>query len=229
MADVQQEAGAAYWTSQKFLSWALHGYWPTTVDGAEHVPRSGPLILAGNHPTVLDGLLLAVHTPRRVNFLVRADVMALPVLGTFLGSLGYVSVARGGGALQRAESALQDARCIGIFPEADPTFCLQLAEFRRGAAVLAQSSGAPLVPFAIRGTELCCGADARSAAPGPVALRFGPALRTKPGESVEALRDRRATPLASYWRVRKAHRGLQALDAACAGWPAARSFAPPAP
>lgn len=184
------EAGALYWKSQAILRWLLAGYWPAAVAGADNVPRHGPVILAGNHPTVLDGLLLALHAPRRVNFLVRADVMGLPVLGAFLRRMGYLSVARGSGALQKAECALGQGRCIGIFPEADPTFCLELAEFRRGAAVLAQTSAAALVPFAIRGTELCCGARARSAAPGPVSLRFGAPLVAAAGESVESLRDR---------------------------------------
>jgi 1-acyl-sn-glycerol-3-phosphate acyltransferase len=211
------KVGALYGKTQQLLRWLLHGYWPTHVSGAEHVPRSGSVILAGNHPTVLDGLILAVHTPRRVNFLVRADVMALPLLGAFLRWMGYVSVARGGGALQKAEAALGDERCIGIFPEADPSFCLQLGEFRRGAAVLAQSSGAPLVPFALCGTELCCGATARSAAPGPVSLRFGPPLQAAPGESVESLRDRLKAavqalldlPAERGWGLRAPRRGLR--------------------
>lgn len=184
------EAGYSYWTAQRLLSWWVEGYWPTRVQGAEHVPRTGAVILAGNHPTVLDGLILALHAPRRVRFLVRGDVMSLPVLGPFLRRLGSISVQRGGLALQQAQQALHREFCIGIFPEADPSFSLQLRPFRRGAAVLAQSSGASLVPFAVRNTERYCGARARSARPGPVLLQFGAPIVPVSGESPEDLTER---------------------------------------
>jgi 1-acyl-sn-glycerol-3-phosphate acyltransferase len=175
---------------QRWLGWLYDGYWPTCVEGQQFVPSQGPTILCGNHPTVVDGLLLALHAPRRVSFMVRADVMAIPLLGTFLRRMGYITVRRGGTALQTRLEALAQGACVGIFAEADPTFSLQLQEFRRGVAVLAQRSGAPVLPFALRGTEKCCGERARSAGAGPVDLAFGEPIWPKPEESVEELRDR---------------------------------------
>ena len=165
-------------------------YWPTRVEGLQHVPPEGPVIFSGNHPTVLDGMVLALYAPRRVRFLVRGDVMRLPGLGHFLRGLGAITVHRGGDSLNQARRALERGCCLGIFPEADPTFGLQLREFRRGGAVLACDTGAPVVPFALRGPEKLAGRKAGYVASGPVELHFGTPLRALPAESVEAFNHR---------------------------------------
>lgn len=181
---------AWYFPTQRWLRWLLGEYWPTRVQGASLVPAEGPVIFSGNHPTVLDGLILALHAPRRVRFLVRGDVMRLPVLGPFLRGLGAITVHRGGDSLQQARMSLGRGHCLGIFPEADPTFQLQLREFRRGGAVLARDTGASVVPFALRGPEKLAGRCARYLGSGPVELHFGCPLRAEPQETVEALTQR---------------------------------------
>lgn len=165
-------------------------YWPTRVEGLENVPSEGPVIFSGNHPSVLDGMVLALYAPRRVRFLVRGDVMGLPGLGHFLRGLGAITVRRGGDSLQQGRRALEQGHCLGIFPEADPTFGLRLREFRRGGAVLACETGSPVIPFALRGPEKLAGRIAAYVASGPVELHFGPPLWARSQERVEDFNQR---------------------------------------
>lgn len=143
------------------------------VRGTEHLPLQGPVILAGNHPTVLDGLLVAVFCPRRITFLIKAEVMAIPLIGHFLRRLGAIPVARGGDALQRSVQVLERGACLGIFPEGDPSNQEELIRLRRGVAVLARETGLPVVPFRISGTLALCSLQSFVARSGPVGLAFG--------------------------------------------------------
>jgi 1-acyl-sn-glycerol-3-phosphate acyltransferase len=168
--------------SQRFFRWQnrvrsfLETYWPTQVWGAENIPPEGPVILAGNHPTVLDGLVLAVFAPRRVKFLILGEVVALPLMGWALRRLGAIPVWRGGDSLQQARAALAQGDCIGIFPEALPTQSLDLKSFRRGVAVLAEQSGAPVIPVGLSGTLEAIPVDALWARSVHLQVKFAGAL-----------------------------------------------------
>lgn len=179
-----------YRLSRRVLGAFFGLYWPVRVRAAERIPGQGSVILAGNHPTVLDGLLVALAVPRRVNFLVRADVMNLPLLGHFLRAMGYISVSSGNRCLESAQERLAEGRCVAIFPESDPTHSLVLREFRRGVAVMARGADVPVVPFAVVGTEKIVQPHSRYLPCGSVELRFGEALQCASAESVEQFRDR---------------------------------------
>ncbi|MBT9587837.1 1-acyl-sn-glycerol-3-phosphate acyltransferase [bacterium] len=164
----------------------LGPYWPMALEGLDNLPASGGAILAGNHPTVLDGGMLGVYTPHRVKFLIDAKVLRLPLLGSFLGGLGSIPVERGSGSLRWAAAALERGEWIGIYPEAAPTGSLELGEFKRGVAVLAQQvPTVPVVPVAIVGTQPLCSHHHGYAQPGPIALRYGAPLYGSESDTIE--------------------------------------------
>ena len=182
----------------------LGPYWPMVLEGLDNLPASGGAILAGNHPTVLDGGMLGVYTPHRVKFLIDARVLRLPLLGSFLRGLGSIPVERGSGSLRWATAALEQGQWIGIYPEAAPTGSLELGEFKRGVAVLAQQvPSVPVVPVAIVGTQPLCSHHHVYAQPGPVAMRYGAPLYWNEEDTIEgfltrlrqALRDLQQAPL----------------------------------
>jgi 1-acyl-sn-glycerol-3-phosphate acyltransferase len=200
-----------YCAGQKILQKLVYPYWPVVLEGVENVPRHGGVILAGNHPTVLDGGMLGVFTPRRVKFLIDAKVLRLPVLGAALRALGSIPVERGGNSLGWAEQALRQGHCLGIYPEATPTGTLQLGPFKRGVAVLAQQSPeTPVVPVAIVGSQPLCSHHHKYAQPGPIALRYGPPLHWVQGENLDhflgrlrnALEQLQCAPLSHGYRFR---------------------------
>ena len=138
--------------TRRFMMWA----YKLTILGQEHVPQSGPAILAANHESVLDPWFLATCTPRQVHYLAKAELFRYPGIGAILRGLGCVPVVRGadrGVAVDHAARLLDEGKFVGIFPQGT---CLPLKRrpFRRGAARLALATGAPLVPLALIGTEL---------------------------------------------------------------------------
>ena len=180
-----------YRLGQRFFRALVRPYWPVYFEGLEHFPYQGGAILAGNHPTVLDGGLLGVFSPRRVRFLIDAKVLRLPGLGHFLRVLGSIPVERGSHSLRHAREALRRGTCLGIYPEAAPTATMALGEFKRGVAVLARDvPGVPVVPVAILGSQPLCSHEHLYAQPGPVLLRYGPPLHWREGETVDEFLER---------------------------------------
>ena len=92
------------------------------VQGLEALPRSGPVLLAGNHDSNMDPVAVGVAARghRQVRALAKSSLWGVPALGPVLTGMGQIPIDRGAGdahALDRAIEALRDGACIGIFPE----------------------------------------------------------------------------------------------------------------
>jgi 1-acyl-sn-glycerol-3-phosphate acyltransferase len=123
--------------------------------GAERVPTEGPVVLAANHESILDPWFLGTVTPRPVRFLAKAELFRTPLVAGILRGLGCISVRRQGDLGRAADAsvaALLAGEVVGVFPQAT---CLphRNRPWRRGAARLALSAGAPLVPVLLVATE----------------------------------------------------------------------------
>lgn len=126
--------------------------------GAEHVPTSGPVILAANHVSYPDFVFIervAVSRGRYVRFLTRHDVWPLPGLGRLLDGMGHIPVDRQvpAHAYLRARAALRRGDAVGVFPEAGISWSFTVRPLMRGVAALARETGAPVVPVAIWGSQ----------------------------------------------------------------------------
>jgi 1-acyl-sn-glycerol-3-phosphate acyltransferase len=131
------------------------------VLGAEHVPLSGPAILAFNHVSALDGPVLAIELARNIKretrFLVAAEFFRRHGLGWILRRYDQIPVRRGqgdGSALDAALSAVKGGFVLAIAPEGtvndDPTRLLRL---RSGIARIALPTGVPVIPVGLWGTQ----------------------------------------------------------------------------
>ena len=136
--------------------------------GEEHVPRTGPVVLACVHGSFLDFLLVeraALARGRLVRFLCRHDVWRAPVVGTAMDRMRHVPVDRAApaAAYLRARRLLEQGEAVCVFPEAgiSPSFTVRAP--MRGAAALARETGAPLVPVVVWGGQrvLTVGRDGR--------------------------------------------------------------------
>jgi 1-acyl-sn-glycerol-3-phosphate acyltransferase len=92
------------------------------VSGLEHMPESGPLLLAGNHDSYWDPLSIGIAgLPRRqVCALAKSELWKVPLLDRILNGMGQIPIDRGAGdahALDRAVTELENGRCIGVFLE----------------------------------------------------------------------------------------------------------------
>lgn len=132
------------------------------VDGSEHVPASGPAILAFNHVSVLDGPVLGVETAfrrrREVRFLVAAEVFGHRLYGPLLRSFDQIPVRRGEGDAEALEEAIETVRAgalAAISPEGrvNPAPEAGMQRIRSGCARIAIETGAPVIPVGIWGTQ----------------------------------------------------------------------------
>jgi 1-acyl-sn-glycerol-3-phosphate acyltransferase len=131
-------------------------YFRLHVEGAEHIPASGPAIVAPNHKSFWDAFFVGAATRRHVRFMGKAELFQ-GRLGRLFVRLGAFPVKRGesdADALETARTILGQGGLLALFPEGtrvrDPE---TLGSPRRGAGRLAIETGAPLVPAAITGTE----------------------------------------------------------------------------
>lgn len=124
--------------------------------GEEHVPATGPAVVAANHPSYLDPILLSLGVDRPIHFMAWDALFRVPLLGSLMRLMGAfpVDVRKGKGreAYERAKALVVDGKIVGIFPEGKRS---QLGwmepALREGAARLAWETGAPLVPATIAG------------------------------------------------------------------------------
>lgn len=134
--------------------WLVRRRFEVRVHGAEHVPPSGPVILASNHIGIVDGPFLAIFSPRATHALTKIE-MFHGRTGRFLRAAGQVPLDRFHPdplAVKTCVRVLRDGGAVGIFPEGTRG-AGDLGRFHRGAAYLALISGAPVVPVTMLGTR----------------------------------------------------------------------------
>ena len=126
--------------------------------GLEHVPSSGPVLLAATHVSYPDFVLVeraAVTKGRYVRFLTRHDVWEVPVVPWFMSRMRHIPVNRQAPAYTylRARRELELGEAVCCFPEAGISYSYTVRPLMRGAASLARETGVPLVPVAIWGSQ----------------------------------------------------------------------------
>jgi len=122
------------------------------VVGADRLPVTGPVVIAPNHDSVLDGIILGAAISRELCFLAKAELWRSRLLAWVLNGLGAIGIKRGHGdqlALARMRQALDAGQAVAIFPQG--AVCGDRV-WHRGAARLALVTGAPLVPVRLVGT-----------------------------------------------------------------------------
>ena len=171
-------------------AWMLLPYWQPQVEGLENLPLEGPLVLVANHPTLRDPFLVAASGPRRLDFLVRHEVLRIPILGPLIARAGGVVIGPGRSGVKEALARLREGRPIALFPEAHQTHTLELQPFRGGAAMLAVRSGAPVVPLGLSGLHWLSTARGAYVEGGRIRARFGLPLYAQPDETPEGFGER---------------------------------------
>jgi len=137
--------------------------WRPRVEGLDNIPRTGPVIVASNHLSFADSMVIPIVVPRKVVFLAKEDyftgtgVKGALMRGWFEG-IGMVPVDRDDtksalASLDIALEVLGRGEAFGIYPEGARSRDGRLYRGRTGVAHLALSSGAPVVPVGLIGTE----------------------------------------------------------------------------
>ena len=149
--------GRHYWTTRR-MSLPWRRLWlRVALEGAEAVPASGPVILAPNHLSFLDSMVLMYELPRQVTFLGKAEYLSHPVTRRLFPAAGMIPVDRSGrgvaASLRAAAKRLEAGGIVGVFPEGTRSRDGLLHDGHLGVAHLALHTGAPIVPVGIIGTD----------------------------------------------------------------------------
>jgi 1-acyl-sn-glycerol-3-phosphate acyltransferase len=165
------------------------------VIGANRLPATGPVIVAPNHDSLLDGIVLGAAISRELRFLAKAELWQSRLLAWALNGLGAIQIKRGCSdhlALARVRQVLDAGQAVVIFPQGAVRGD---RVWHRGAARMALVTGAPLVPVRLVGT-------AQALSRGKVGF---PKLRVIVGEPIEVPRAPeepvRATELTERLRI----------------------------
>jgi len=174
------EAGSLlYRLSRVFLRVLFRLYNRWEVTGRERVPPSGGVLLVANHTSYADPPIVGAACLRPVNFMAKAELFRIPVLAGFIRRTHAFPVRRGSAdraALRQAVRLLRAGKVLLVFPEGKRSSDGRLAELETGAAFIALSGQAQVVPMAIVGADGVLPRGRPILLPAKLRVHFGPPL-----------------------------------------------------
>ncbi|MEV6773632.1 lysophospholipid acyltransferase family protein [Nocardia sp. NPDC051030] len=138
------------------LAWS--NFVRVTVVGRELVPKTGPVIIASNHISMLDAVFLWGALRRRAIAIAMAELWSWPVVGWLVRRLGQIPVVRrdsesGQSAMWQAEQTLRHGGVLIIYPEGRLVAPGEDEPYKPGVAKLALATGVPIIPVGTNGTD----------------------------------------------------------------------------
>ncbi|MFI1605929.1 lysophospholipid acyltransferase family protein [Streptomyces griseofuscus] len=156
------------------------------IEGLDHVPATGPAIIAGNHLSFSDHFLMPAILKRRITFLAKAEYFTGPgvkgrLTAFFFRSAGQIPVDRSGkeagqAAIREGLRVLDKGELLGIYPEGTRSHDGRLYKGKVGVAVMALRAGVPVIPCAMIGTFEAQPPGRALPRVRPVTIRFGKPL-----------------------------------------------------
>jgi len=147
--------GPVYRLLRFFVRGLLRGVWRLRTEGFAHFPPGGPFIIACNHPSEIDPIVLAAAVPFRPTYLASQHIEQFPVVYWLARQFDPVFVRRGltdVRAMRACLSRLAQGEVIVVFPEGRVVQDAALGPLYRGAAFLSRRGRTPIVPMALLGT-----------------------------------------------------------------------------
>ena len=162
--------GTAYELVRVLTAPARRGLVRLRVQGAEHLPAEGPVILVANHVSFFDSILLMFGLPRPVAFIGKAEYTDNPITNWLFCGAGMIPVRRENPGdlphvFDEVTEVLRRGEVIGVFPEGTRSRDGLLHRGHVGAAHLALTTGTPIVPVGIIGTDRVLPTGARIVRP----------------------------------------------------------------
>ena len=133
----------------------LRAFFGFRVTGAESFPETGGVIVAPNHTSNYDPVLVGIACPRQLAFLAKIELFRNPALRMLFHRVGAIPLHRGAadsGALRAAVDVLNSGRPLLLFPEGTRSKTGELQRGRRGVGMLAVRSGTPILPVYLSGS-----------------------------------------------------------------------------
>jgi len=175
-----------YWLVKALFAPVLRLLFRPYVTGAQNLPVEGAAIVAGNHTTFLDNLIIPLVVPRKVTFLAKSDYFTAGGLKgrlqkLFFSGVGMIPLDRSGGAASEAAlrsglAVLRRGELLGLYPEGTRSPDGRLYRGKTGVARMALEAGVPVVPVGLIGMFELQPAGRLLPKLGKVEVRIGPPL-----------------------------------------------------
>jgi 1-acyl-sn-glycerol-3-phosphate acyltransferase len=186
VTDVDTTLAGGSWLSRAFYQLArgvcvgfCRVWFRMTVEGLEHVPRSGPFVLAPVHRSNMDTPIVCVVTRRRLRYMGKDSLWKKSFPRWFLSALGGFPVTRGSAdkeALVRCIAVLKNGEPLVLFPEGERKSGPLVQPLFDGAAFVAAKANAPIVPVGVGGSEHVMPKGSKLIYPRKVHLIVGPPI-----------------------------------------------------
>jgi len=150
------------------------------IEGQEHIPHTGPVILAANHVSYIDPVIIGTSVRRPIRFMAKTELFRVPLFGWLIRQFGAFPVNRHRTNLQAfklATSLLEAGEIVAIFPEGTRGDGVGLRPAKSGIGLIAARTGAPVVPTFHKGTGKVFPKGAWFPRPYRIAIKFGTPCR----------------------------------------------------
>ena len=167
-------------------------YFPRTIYGYEHIPLNGGFILASNHLSNLDPVVMGISAGRRINFMAKIELFRKQPLGFLLTKLGAFPVKRGEadfGALKEAVKRLNKGKPVLMFIEGARRAGDALPKAQPGVGFLAVKAKVPVIPVYVDGTQNVMPPRHKFLVRNPVTIRFDPPVNVDPLAPYQTIAD----------------------------------------
>lgn len=164
-----------------------------TVSGQDEVPREGGFILATNHASNADPLVIGAASPKPLHFMAKDELFKNPFFAAVLLAVNAFPVRRGKGDIHAMREAMRRVRAGGgllIFPEGGRSEDGRIGKGHEGIGFLAQKLNVPVVPAYISGTDKALPKGSTHLTPSRVTVRFGRKILVERRMPYQAVADR---------------------------------------
>ncbi|MEA2203843.1 MAG: 1-acyl-sn-glycerol-3-phosphate acyltransferase [Blastocatellia bacterium] len=153
------------------------------VRGLELLDSRQTYVFISNHRSYLDTATLFQYVGRRIGLIAKKELLKVPLLGYGMGYVNVMAIDRTNReravqTMQAATKRIQSGVSFGVFAEGTRAFPGQMLPFKKGAFYMARDAGVPIVPVAIKNTDVLMGKGTGEAWPGTIEVVMMPPVRT---------------------------------------------------
>jgi len=171
-----------YWTAWIFCRGVLSLYNRLTVIGLKRaLATEGPVIIAANHCSNLDPVVVGCSYPKKLRYLAKSSLFKVPILGTLIRWLGAIPAKRedaqgAASALKQLIGLLESGENVLVFPEGSRSLDGKLQPLEEGVAMLSIKTDAPIIPVWVHGSFNALPKHAKMYKPCKIVVNFGEAI-----------------------------------------------------
>lgn len=169
-----------WWAGKAAIRIVGAALWSLRSFGQDGVPRSGGVLLASNHQSVLDPPFVASCLPREIHFIARRSLIEIPVFGSAIVAMNTIPIERDSGDVKGVKSAIERLKAghaLLMFPEGTRTRDGRIGPMKAGIRLVAERAAVPVVPVLIQGAyDVWPKGRALPRLSGRVSVVFGPPL-----------------------------------------------------